>query len=55
MTAATITIGTKLTQKAHPEYGIWTVVAIDSEWFEIKGRPGVMVLFFGELRLWQHA
>jgi hypothetical protein len=53
--AAAISIGTKLLQKAHPEYGVWTVVAVDSEWLEIRGRSGTMVLFFGELRLWQSA
>jgi hypothetical protein len=55
MTSATISIGTKLIQKAHPEYGTWTVVAVDSEWAEVRGRSGNMVLFFGELHLWQPA
>jgi hypothetical protein len=55
MTPSAISIGTKLIQKAHPEYGTWTVTAIDSEWFEVRGRSGVTVLFFGNLRFWQHA
>ena len=55
MTRADISIGTTLIQKAHPEYGIFTVVEIDSEWFEIRGRRGVRVLFPGELHLWQAA
>jgi len=50
-----ISIGTKLIQTAHPEYGAWTVVAVDSEWAEIKSRSGCKVLFFGELHLWQLA
>jgi hypothetical protein len=55
MTTADISIGTKLIKKAHPEYGTWTVTAIDSEWFEIRGRSGTTVLFFGDLRFWQFA
>jgi hypothetical protein len=55
MATAAISIGTKLIQKAHPEHGTWIVVAVDSEWAEVKGRSGVTVLFFGDLHLWQHA
>jgi hypothetical protein len=56
MTAtATISIGTKLIQKAHPEYGTWTVIAVYPEWLEIRGSSGVRVLFLEELKLWQFA
>ena len=55
MTKAALSVGAKLIQKAHPEYGAWTVVAVDSEWAEVKGRSGVRVMFFGELHLWQPA
>ena len=55
MTKDAVRIGTKLIQKAHPEYGTWTVVDIDSEWAEVKNRAGSMLLFFGELHFWQLA
>jgi hypothetical protein len=55
LTAADLSIGTELTQKAHPEYGTWTVTAVDSEWAEVRGRAGGIVLFFGELHFWQYA
>lgn len=55
MTKDAIGIGTTLIQKAHPEYGAWVVVAVDSEWAEVRGRRGDKVLFFGELHLWQPA
>ena len=55
MTKDAVRIGTKLIQKAHPEYGTWTVVDIDSEWAEVKNRAGSVLLFFGELHFWQPA
>jgi len=55
MAKTEISIGTKIIQQAHPEYGTWTVVTVDSEWAEVRNRSGCKVLFFGELQHWQPA
>lgn len=46
-------IGQKIWAKNNPEWGLFTVVAIEPEWYEIRGRAGVRVLSHGELHLWQ--
>ena len=48
-------IGQSIWAKNNPEWGLFTVVAIEPEWYEIRGRAGVRVLNHGELHLWRVA
>lgn len=56
MTNGAIKIGTKIVNKANPDWGIFRITKIptpDEDWYEKHGTSGGSVLDKSELRFWQ--
>ena len=55
MSTNNIAIGTKITERNHPEWGSWTVTKTPTpseDWYHIRGRSGEKVMFAGDLRFY---
>jgi hypothetical protein len=50
-----IKVGTKIVNKANPDWGVWRITKVPTpreDWYEKSGASGCNVLFEEELRFW---